>query len=88
MESRADPNGIYVFRYENADVLRRLGLPVDEKASVAPVVYQLDMMNPSNYFLAQKFMMRDKDLIYIANASSNRFYKFFGLITTVISTAE
>ncbi|EGG77816.1 Capsule polysaccharide export protein BexD [Gluconacetobacter sp. SXCC-1] len=88
VESRADPNGIYVFRYENADVLRRLGLPVDEKASVAPVVYQLDMMNPSNYFLAQKFMMRDKDLIYIANASSNRFYKFFGLITTVISTAE
>ncbi|BAK84252.1 capsule polysaccharide export protein [Komagataeibacter medellinensis NBRC 3288] len=85
LDSRADPNAVYVFRYEKADILRRLGLPIDNDASVAPVVYQLDMMNPSNYFLAQRFMMHNRDLIYVANASSNKFYKFFNLITTIVS---
>ncbi|PAK78893.1 sugar transporter [Acetobacter fabarum] len=85
IDSRADPNAIYLFRFESADVLKRLGVPVDKGATVGPVIYQLDMMNPSNYFLAQRFMMRDHDIIYIANASSNKFYKFFGLISTLVS---
>lgn len=84
-DSRADPNAVYLFRFENADIVRRLGMPIDDKATTAPVVYQLDMMNPASYFLADKFMMRDQDLIYIANSASNKFYKFFGLITTILS---
>ncbi|KAB8123962.1 polysaccharide export protein [Komagataeibacter medellinensis] len=85
LDARADPNAVYLFRFENASVLRRIGMVVDQNAKTAPVVYQLDMMNPSNYFLAQKFRMQDRDLIYIANSSSNKFYKFFGLISTIIA---
>lgn len=83
-DGRADPNAVYLFRFENTDILRRLGMPVDENAPTAPIVYQLDMMNPSSYFLAQKFMMHDHDLIYVANSASNKYYKFFGLISTII----
>ncbi len=85
LDSRADPNAVYLFRYENADILRRLGMPIDDNATTGPVVYQLDMMNPNSYFLAEKFMMRNGDLIYIANSSSNKFYKFMNLITTILS---
>lgn len=85
IDSRADPNAVYLFRFESADVLRHLGMPIDENATTGPVIYQLDMMNPSNYFLADKFMMRDRDLLYVANSSSNKFYKFFGLISTLVS---
>lgn len=85
LDSRADPNAVYLFRFENADIVRRLGMPVDDKAKTAPVVYQLDMINPAGYFLADKFMMRDRDLIYIADSASNKFYKFFNLITTILS---
>lgn len=84
-DSRADPNAVYLFRYENADILRRLGLPVDNDATSGPVVYQLDMMNPNSYFLAEKFMMRNGDLIYIANSASNKFYKLMNIITTIMS---
>ncbi|WP_395369687.1 polysaccharide biosynthesis/export family protein [Komagataeibacter diospyri] len=85
IDSRADPNAVYLFRFENADVLKHLGMPVDNNATTGPVIYQLDMMNPSNYFLAERFMMRDRDLIYIANSASNKFYKFFNLISTLIA---
>ncbi len=84
-DARADPNAVYLFRFEDADVLQRLGMPVNKNAKTAPVVYQLDMMNPSSYFFAQRFMMRNRDIIYIANSSTNRFYKFFGLITTIVT---
>ncbi|ATU73963.1 sugar transporter [Komagataeibacter rhaeticus] len=84
-DARADPNAVYLFRFEHTDVLQRMGISVDTSAPTAPVVYQIDMMNPSNYFLAQKFIMRDRDLIYVANAASNKFYKFFSLISTVIA---
>lgn len=84
-DSRADPNAVYLFRYENADILRRLGLPVNNDATSGPVVYQLDMMNPNSYFLAEKFMMRNGDLIYVANSSSNKFYKLMNIITTIMS---
>ncbi|WP_239648448.1 polysaccharide biosynthesis/export family protein [Komagataeibacter europaeus] len=85
LDSRADPNAVYIFRFEKADVLRRLGMPIDNRATTGPVVYQLDMMNPNSYFLAQKFMMHNGDLIYIANSSSNKFYKFMNIITTIMS---
>lgn len=85
IDSRADPSAVYLFRFENANIVRRLGMPVDAKATTAPVIYQLDMRNPASYFLAGKFVMKDRDIIYIANAASNKFYKFFGLITTILS---
>ena len=78
-----------------AEALARIGGPLDERADpnavfgtqAAPVVYQLDMMNPTSYFLAQRFAMKDKDLVFIANAKSNKFYKFFNLISLIVSPA-
>ncbi|GBQ96361.1 capsule polysaccharide export protein [Asaia lannensis NBRC 102526] len=83
-DGRADPNGVFLLRYENNDVVRRLGLPVSDTATVTPVVYQIDMMNAGNYFLAQRFVMRDKDLLYFSNSKSNEFYKLFALISTIV----
>ena len=50
-----------------------------------PVVYHLDLMNTQDYFLAQKIPMKNRDLIYVANAKINDFNKFFNLLSTIIS---
>lgn len=84
LDQQSDPNGIFLLRYEDNDVVRRLGLPVAEGKPVTPIVYQIDMMNPGNYFLGQHFAMRDKDMLYYSNAKANNFYKLFGLISTII----
>jgi polysaccharide export outer membrane protein len=41
------------------------------------------MRDPQSYFVAQRFMMRDKDLIYVANAESNAWLKFLTLVNVV-----
>jgi polysaccharide export outer membrane protein len=69
-DGRADPRSVFVFRYAD-------GAPVPGVAGPPqkPVVYQLNMMQASSYFLAQKFAMRDKDIIYVANSQTNQLAK-------------
>ncbi len=81
-DSRADPRAIFVFR------LLRPAAPA--AAGIAPpppqaVIYRLNMMKASGYFLSQRFAMQDKDLIYIANASSNLPTKFVQIINQLFS---
>ena len=78
-DDKSDPHGIYVFRFERADVARQLGL--DTNAPIVPVVYHVNMKDPTSYFLAQQFQMRDHDLIYIADAKGTQLHKFLELIS-------
>lgn len=73
-DSRANPRGVYVFRLEKA-----------EDGELMPTVYQLDMLKPESYFLAQLFPVRDKDVILVANSSSNLTQKFVNLINQLFS---
>ncbi|ACI50455.1 polysaccharide export protein [Gluconacetobacter diazotrophicus PA1 5] len=84
-DDRADANAIYLFRYESDEVAQKLGLT--PKPGGTPIIYNIDLMNPTNYFLSQKFVMKDKDLIFVSNAKVNKLYKFLTLIGAVTSPA-
>jgi polysaccharide biosynthesis/export protein len=82
---RADPAGVFLFRFEPPNVIGALGAPVlgtgPDKSS--PVVYRLDLSNAHSYFLAQRFPVEDKDIIYVANARMTELQKFFTLLNTI-----
>lgn len=86
-DNRADPNAAFLFRFEDTVVAQRLGIKTPATPLGVPVVYKLDMMEPNNYFLAQEIPMKTKDVILIANAKINRFYKLNQLIGTLMSPA-
>jgi polysaccharide export outer membrane protein len=46
-------------------------------------VYRLDLSDAKSYFLAQRFPIQDKDIIYVANAELNELQKFFSLLNTL-----
>ncbi|WP_236646537.1 polysaccharide biosynthesis/export family protein [Aristophania vespae] len=83
-DSRADPNGVYLIRYENEEVCNRLGIPVKAGHHSAPVAYEIDLMNPTQYFLAQRIPVKDHDAILITDAPSTRFFKINMLIGTLL----
>ncbi|GBQ06433.1 polysaccharide biosynthesis/export family protein [Saccharibacter floricola] len=83
-DSRADPNGVYLIRYEDETVCKRLGVPVKPGHHTAPVVYEIDMMNPTQYFLAQRIPVKDHDAILITDAATTRFFKINMLIGTLL----
>lgn len=69
-----DPAAIFVFRYSR-----------DEQGNEVPVVYHLNMMKAGTYFLAQRFPMRDKDVLYFGNAAANQPGKVLSLISQLFS---
>ena len=74
-DAQADPSAIFLFRYT----------PAMETAAQVPVIYRLNMMEPKSYFLSQRFAIRDKDVIYIANAAANRPAKLVNIINQLFS---
>jgi polysaccharide export outer membrane protein len=76
-DGRADPRSVFVFRLPSGATApvapSKPGDPVIPVAmTTKPIVYRIDMLRAQNYFLAQQFVMRDKDVVYIANASANQ----------------
>jgi polysaccharide biosynthesis/export protein len=85
VDLRADPRGIFLFRFEPSSVVSALHAPVLTTGpnATSPVVYRLDMRNVQNYFYAQRFPIENKDVIYVANAPLTELLKVFTLINTI-----
>jgi len=85
VDLRADPRGIFLFRFEPSSVVSALHAPVliTGPNGTSPVVYRLDMKNVQNYFYAQRFPIENKDVIYVANAPMTELLKVFTLINTL-----
>jgi polysaccharide export outer membrane protein len=52
------------------------------------VIYWVNLRDPSGYFLAQTFEMRNKDVIYTSNAAAVETTKFLGFLRTIMATAN
>ncbi len=84
LDARADPSGVFLFRFEPPPVVAALGLPPSPNGNTR-VVYHLNLTNVANYFLAQRFAMQDNDIIYSANAPLSDLQKFFTLVGSITS---
>jgi polysaccharide export outer membrane protein len=74
-DSRANPRGVFLFRFQRDK-------PGDPPR---PVVYRLDLMKAESYFLAQLFQMQDKDVVLFANADANLPSKFISMLNQLFS---
>jgi polysaccharide export outer membrane protein len=74
-DAQADARAVFLFRYDAAAIA----------AGEPPVIYRLNLMKPESYIIAQNFQMRDKDLIYIANAAANPVTKFVAILNQLFT---
>jgi polysaccharide export outer membrane protein len=70
--NQGDAAAIFVFRYAPTPA-----------GTEEPVVYHFNMMRPSAMFLAQRFQMKDRDLLYVGNAEANQPSKLVQLISNL-----
>lgn len=82
----ADPAAVFIFRYERPDVVRLID-PQNKDllagAKQIPIVYRINLREPSGLFVAKAFRIYDKDMVYAASASSLELQKFFTLVGTL-----
>lgn len=87
-DSTANPSSVFLYRGETRHVAELLGVDVSKfDGPVIPIIYNIDLRNPAGYFLASKFEMRNKDVIYVSNASSIESAKVMAFIRSVVDTA-
>ena len=86
-DNRADPEGVFVFRYEPIAVARSYpGItPAQAALNLVPVVYLINLRNPGSLLLARKFSMHDKDIVYVSNSPINDLQKVLGLVSQIVS---
>jgi polysaccharide export outer membrane protein len=90
IDTRSDPDAVFLFRLEERKVAERLGVDVSKLggASTVPVVYRTKLRDPSGMFVTSGFQMRDRDIIYVANSQSVDWLKFISFINSNISFAS
>jgi polysaccharide export outer membrane protein len=91
-DDKADPAGVFVLRYELATVVRNFPRipPALLSMNAVPIVYRLDLKDPSALFRARRFAMRDKDILFVSSAPLSEVEKVarvLGLVTGQAATA-
>jgi polysaccharide export outer membrane protein len=83
-DSRSDAQGVFIFRLENKDALTWPNSPVRATADgKVPVIYRINLRDPSSFFAAQSFVMDNKDLLYVSNAPIAELQKVLNVIFSV-----
>jgi len=85
LDLRADPEGVFLFRFESPAAVRALAVPDlgKEPGESSPVLCHLNLRQVEGYFLAERFPVQDNDLIYVANAPMSELQKFFTLLGSI-----
>jgi len=88
-DSAAEPAAVYLFRGETRAVAERLGIDCSKfPGPIVPVIYNINLRNPSGYLMATKFQMRNKDVLYTANATSVEIAKAMQYFRLTIATVN
>jgi polysaccharide biosynthesis/export protein len=88
-DSLADPASVFIYRGESRKFAEELGIDIAKfNSSIIPVVYNVNLRDPAGYFLATKFPMRDKDVIFASNATAVEHAKIMNYIRLVTATVN
>ena len=85
----ADPASVFLYRGELRQVAEKIGVDVSKfDGPIIPVIYEVNFRDPTSYFLAKQFDIRNKDIIYVSNASSVEATKVLTFLRLAMATAD
>jgi polysaccharide export outer membrane protein len=89
LDERADPGAVFLYRSEPRELLASMGYDVSRfEGRYVPTVYALDLRDPSGFFLARQIALRDRDVLFVANAISVDVVKLLNFVRVGIATAR
>lgn len=83
-DERANAAGVFIFRFEDPKVVSDTVPARTTPDGKVPVVYKVNLKDPGSFFTAQGFPMRNKDVMYVANAPGNELQKFLNIVSSVV----
>ncbi|MFI0846050.1 polysaccharide biosynthesis/export family protein [Mesorhizobium sp. IMUNJ 23232] len=89
--TRANPKGLFIFRYEYGAVLKSVlgeerfrqlaskGMQANA-SDMYPIVYRIDLSQPGAYLVGQNFPVRNKDVLFLAQHPTVEITRFLALV--------
>ena len=88
-DAAAEPGYVFLYRGETREVASQLGIDISKYSGpIIPVVYDVNFRDPAAYFLATRFQMRNKDVLYVSNATSVQAGKAMSFFNLIMATAS
>lgn len=88
-DNLAEPASVFLYRGETREIAKQLGIDCSRfTGPIVPVVYNVNFRDPAGYFLATKFQMRNKDVLYISNAATVQAAKAMQYFRLVVATVN
>lgn len=89
IDGQADPGSVFLYRGETCEVAAAMGIDCSKyPGPIVPVIYNLNFRDPSSFFLATKFEMRNKDVLYVTNSTSVEVGKFIAFLHTLNTAVQ
>jgi polysaccharide export outer membrane protein len=88
-DDRADIRGVFIFRLEDPAALDP-GVAASGRRTPdgrIPVIYRVNLSDPSSFFVAQTFPIRNKDVLYVSTAPLSDFQRFVSIVSSLAFTA-
>jgi polysaccharide export outer membrane protein len=89
IDVQADPGSVFLYRREPRALAEKLGIDCAKfEGPTVPVIYNVSFQDPGGYFLATKVQMRNKDILFAANAQAVEVTKFLQYLRVIIATGN
>lgn len=88
-DDRANIRGVFIFRLESPQALDLAELAGARQTGDGriPVVYRLNLADATGFFVAQDFMIRDKDVLYVSTAPGADLQRFLSTVASLAFSA-
>jgi polysaccharide export outer membrane protein len=88
IDQRAQPSAVFDYRIVPRSALAKLGVDLSaHTGDRIPVIFQVDLRDPTGFFAAESFPMHDKDIVFISNSGATGLIKFLSVLTSVTDSA-
>lgn len=89
VNQQAARNGVFLYRSTPREDLEELASePLALRADLVPTVYSFDFSQPDVMLAAQRFEMRDGDMVYVPDSPLSELSKVLGAFNAGLSTAS
>ena len=87
-DDRANVRGVFIFRFENPAAVDPAIAATARRTEEGriPIIYRVDLSDPSTLFFAQNFPIRNKDVLYVSSAPATDLQRFVSMVSGLAFT--
>ena len=79
----ANAHSVLVFRFERPEVAGLAGVTLNPTSKGVPIIYRLNLTDPTGFFVANTFEIRPDDVIYVPRSGVTEMRKFFEFVRSI-----